>query len=154
MEIERKFLVKNSSWKKYILNSEEIVQFYLTGVNQSPSLRLRSKGAKGFITLKYPSQSEIILMREEYEYEIPVADVLAQMSEATGNIIKKTRHNVKAPDGNIWEIDEFKSPVSDLILAEIEYSDEEMKVALPDWAGEEVTTDPRYSNLQLSFRHS
>ncbi|MEH6405215.1 MAG: CYTH domain-containing protein [Sneathiella sp.] len=151
MEIERKFLVKNSSWKTDILNSEEIIQFYLTGRDHSPTLRLRTKGDKGYITLKYPSQSETILMREEYEYEIPVADILAQMSEATGSIIKKTRHNVKGPDGHIWEVDEFKSPMSNLILAEIEYTDEKMEVSLPDWLGDEVTMDPSYSNLQLSF---
>jgi len=152
MEIERKFLVANSSWQKNVLNSEEIIQFYLTNLDQSPTLRLRTKGDKGYMTLKYPSQSTTILMREEYEYEIPIADISAQMSKATGNIIKKTRHNVKGPDGHVWEVDEFESPISDLTLAEIEYSDEKMEVDLPEWVGEEVTTDPSYSNLQLSFR--
>lgn len=152
MEIERKFLVKDSSWKKYILNSEDIIQFYLTGLNQSPTVRLRTKADKGYITLKYPSQSETILVREEYEYEIPIVDIHAQISEATGNIIRKTRHYVKGPDGQIWEVDEFESPLPNLVLAEFEYPEEVLNVVLPEWIGKEVTTDPAYSNLQLSFK--
>ncbi len=92
MEIERKFLVRNNDWKEAILKSETVIQFYLTETDYAPSMRLRIKGQIGYFTLKYPSSSDVALIREEYEYEIPIDDIYAQMSKAKSNILKKTRH--------------------------------------------------------------
>ncbi len=151
MEIERKFLVKNDLWKNAILKSEDILQFYLTSLDQSPTVRLRVKGEKGYFTLKYPSRSDTILVREEYEYEIPKEDVLSQQIHAKSRIIRKTRHRVQGPDQHVWEVDEFHSPVSSLILAELELDHIEESFICPDWAGEDVTTDGQYSNIRISF---
>ncbi len=154
MEIERKFLVTSDDWKKNILKSEKITQFYLTGLDQSPTVRLRIKGNKGFLTLKYPSQSTEILAREEFEYEIPVEDVRAQLDQAVSKVINKVRHEVPGPDGKLWEVDEFWDPAPGLVLAEIELDTEQEGFELPGWAGEEVTNDNSYSNLRLSFDKS
>ena len=151
MEIERKFLVKNDQWKQAILNSEEILQFYLTALDQSPTVRLRTKGDKGYLTLKYPSRSRTVLVREEYEYEIPAEHVLSQQAEAKSRIIRKTRHHVQGPDGHIWEVDEFHSPVASLILAELELNQIDEAFIHPDWVGEDVTSDGQYSNIRISF---
>ncbi len=151
MEIERKFLIKNDSWKNHILNSEEIIQFYLTNLDQTPTVRLRIKGETGYLTVKYPSVSEAILARDEFEYSIPKADVLAQIKKAKSRIIRKTRHQVEGSDGHLWEIDEFQEPIKGLILAEIELSRIDEPFKIPDWAGEDVTMDGRYSNISLSF---
>ncbi|MCF8465762.1 MAG: CYTH domain-containing protein [Sneathiella sp.] len=151
MEIERKFLTANDSWKDQVQSSFHVLQFYLTGLDQSPTIRLRLAGGKGYLTLKYPSISKKILAREEFEYEIPAGDIEAQIDQATGAIIRKTRHQVKGPDGRLWEVDEFKSPLDGLIVAEIELSRKEEKFDKPSWLGEEVTNNPAYSNLSLSF---
>lgn len=151
MEIERKYLVANDGWKADILSSARIVQFYLTGLDQSPTVRLRLVDDHGILTLKYPSVSDTVLARDEFEYEIPKSDVEAQLHRATGAIIRKTRHNVKGPDGQLWEVDEFAAPVGGLILAEIELKSIAQSFARPDWLGKDVTQDPAYSNLSLSF---
>ena len=109
---------------------------------------------KFLVTLKYPSVSNEILMRDEFEYEIPAADVRAQMAQASGSIIRKTRHHVKGPDDHLWEVDEFASPIDDLTLAEIELTAADEIFARPSWLGEEVTKNPAYSNLSLSFNKS
>lgn len=152
MEIEKKYLVTSEDWKKNIQRSEKIVQFYLTEPGHHPTLRLRTKASKGYVTLKYPSKNKDILVREEFEYEIPLEDVLAQQRHAKGNIINKTRHYVLAPDQHIWEVDEFASPDPTLVLAEIELSNPDQAFNLPDWVGKDVTSDPEYSNLSLAFK--
>ena len=151
MEIERKFLIANDGWRNQVQSSFPVLQFYLTGLDQSPTIRLRLAGDRGYLTLKYPSISKKILARAEFEYEIPAADVEAQIDQATGAIIRKTRHHVKGPDGRLWEVDEFDSPVEGLILAEIELKSIDEKFEKPSWIGGEVTSNPTYSNLSLSF---
>ncbi|MFT6556651.1 CYTH domain-containing protein [Sneathiella sp.] len=151
VEIERKFLVASDSWKSGIVKSEEIIQYYLTGLDQVPTVRLRQKGNTGFLTIKYPSRSADIIDRQEFEYEIPVEDVRSQQKQAKGHIIHKVRHTVKGPDGFIWEVDEFKSPNPLLTLAEIELSHVDEKFLKPDWAGEDVTSLPAYSNIRMAF---
>ncbi|TNE36015.1 MAG: CYTH domain-containing protein [Alphaproteobacteria bacterium] len=151
MEIERKFLVINNGWKQHVTKSSEIIQFYLTRLDQSPTVRLRLIGDRGILTLKYPSISKKLLMRDEFEYDIPKMDVEAQLNRATGEVINKVRHEVTGPDGMIWEVDEFTSPVTGLILAEIELESPDQTFRAPSWLGEEVTRDPAYSNISLSF---
>ncbi|USG60849.1 CYTH domain-containing protein [Sneathiella marina] len=152
MEIERKFFVKNDSWKSKTLSSTEITQFYLTGQGQFPSVRLRIAGDKGFLTIKYASVSDKILARDEYEYAVPVQDVEAQIDHATGSIIQKTRYIVQGADERIWEIDVFHNPSNIPVIAEIELASLDAQVSLPDWVGKEVTSDHTYSNLAMSFR--
>lgn len=151
MEIERKFLIANSNWKNAIEKSYEITQFYLTGPDHSPTVRLRTKGATAFLTLKYPSTGHTVLVREEFEYEIPIEDLQAQAAKAKGSVIRKTRHLVRDEFKQIWEIDEFSSPNPQLVLAEIELQSADQTVQFPTWLGAEVTTDDRYSNINMAF---
>ena len=151
MEIERKFLIANSSWKNSIEKSFEIMQFYLTTPDHIPSLRMRTKGEMAFLTVKYPSTNSDVLVREEFEYEIPLGDVKAQAAKAKGAVIHKTRHLVRDEFDQVWEIDEFLSPSSELILAEIELQTADQIVQHPDWIGAEVTTDAQYRNINIAF---
>jgi adenylate cyclase len=48
-----------------------------------------------------------------------------------------------------WEIDEFCGDNAGLIVAEIELTAEDEVFELPSWAGEDVTQDPRYYNVNL-----
>ena len=47
------------------------------------------------------------------------------------------------------EVDEFESENRGLVFAEIELEDKDQKIPLPDWAGEEVSSNPRYFNSNL-----
>jgi len=154
MEIERKFLVEGDSWKAEVQSVSKIAQFYLTGLDQSPTVRLRLEDGKGILALKYPSISDQVLARDEFEYPVPAADIEAQRRRATGAVIEKKRHRVMGPDRKIWEVDVFSSPIDTLVLAEIELDDINEDFVRPDWLGEEVTQDPSYSNLSLSFSFS
>ncbi|WP_169566155.1 CYTH domain-containing protein [Sneathiella limimaris] len=152
IEIERKFLVANDSWKQDILSSHKISQFYLSDLSTTPTVRIRQKDDKGFLTLKYPSKQEDVLVRAEFEYEIPVSDVTAHKQFAKGRIVEKTRHLVRGAENLIWEIDVFSSPNPDLVLAEIELKTADQIIQLPDWIGPEVTHNPSYSNIRMAFQ--
>ena len=51
-EIERRFLIKNNNWRKYIINKVLIVQGYLNSNNDEWIVRLRSENKQFNLTLK------------------------------------------------------------------------------------------------------
>ena len=63
-------------------------------------------------------------------------------------IIEKTRYHVNY-DAHLWEVDVFAGDNEGLIVAEIELSSIDETFKLPDWAGEDVSNDPRYYNICL-----
>lgn len=63
-------------------------------------------------------------------------------------LIEKWRHRVLAA-GRLWEIDVFAGENEGLILAEVELASPDEPLALPPWAGREVTGDHRYTNSSL-----
>ena len=89
------------------------------------------------------------MSRHEFEFEIPVkkADDLLKLF-CTRPIIDKTRFLVKYGH-HTWEIDEFYGENEGLLVAEIELKSESDEFDLPDWIGEEVTSDSRYLNINL-----
>ena len=87
--------------------------------------------------------------RTEYEYPIPRADAEHLLTELCQQpLIDKHRYRVCILD-LVWEIDEFHGPNRGLILAEVELSSEDQAFQKPDWIGQEVSADPRYSNASL-----
>lgn len=143
-EIERKFLVVGDAWRK-LGEATVFRQGYLSTVKER-TVRVRIVGDKGYLTVKGLS---IGAKRAEFEYEIPAADADAMLNELCElPLIEKTR--CKIPVGDlIWEVDEFVGDNEGLIVAEVELSDEDQEIRLPDWIGEEVTDDPRYFNVNL-----
>ncbi|MFM6402188.1 CYTH domain-containing protein, partial [Planktothrix sp.] len=63
-------------------------------------------------------------------------------------LIEKTRYKILMGDLT-WEVDEFWGENQGLILAEVELETEDQNIDIPDWIGEEVTSDPRYYNSNL-----
>jgi adenylate cyclase len=57
-------------------------------------------------------------------------------------LIEKMRYRIPV-SGLTWEVDEFEGENRGLITAEVELTDENQSVSLPDWIGAEVTGDPR-----------
>jgi CYTH domain-containing protein len=49
-----------------------------------------------------------------------------------------------------WEVDEFHGDNEGLVVAEIELDDENEIFEKPDWLDDEVTSDYRYLNSNLS----
>lgn len=143
-EIERKFLVSNMSWKAG-LTPEAIRQGYLAKQN-GVTARVRTKGEKGFLTIKGPTSG---FSRAEFEYEVPFADALGLLKLASEPQIVKNRYHVTVGD-HIWEVDEFFNENAGLVVAEIELASEDEVFELPDWIGAEVSLDHRYMNSSLA----
>ena len=145
VEIERKFLLRDGSWRKDAEPGIHYMQGYMRfskGV-----LRARVAGEKAFLTLKGAVKNA---SRLEFEYPIPREDAEAILrSLAEGPFIEKTRYIVRH-HSFIWEIDEFAGDNSGLTVAEIELEDERQGFPRPSWLGEEVTSDMRYSNSNLA----
>jgi hypothetical protein len=88
-------------------------------------------------------------VRDEYEYEIPLADAEALLALCGEHRLTKVRHLVPYR-GHVWEVDVFAGRHEGLCLAEIELSDVNESFELPPWVGEEVTGDPNYYNSVLA----
>lgn len=143
-EIERKFLLKNNTWRQNATGTL-YKQGYLPTTGHV-IVRVRIAGKTGFITIKGQA---VGTARWEFEYEIPLADAEHMLVElCVRPIIEKTRYVVRE-NGLVWEIDEFFGENTGLILAEVELESEDQPVDLPCWVGEEVTFDARYYNANL-----
>ncbi len=145
-ETERKFLVKNDSFKQQAVKALRITQGYISSVPER-TVRVRIKGEKGFITIKGIG-NESGASRFEWEKEIPVKDVKELLKICEPGVIDKTRYIV--PVGNhTFEVDEFYGDNKGLVVAEVELKEENEEFEKPDWLGEEVTGDVKYFNSML-----
>ena len=144
-EIERKFLLKNDSWR--VEGSGTLYrQGYLSTVSER-TVRIRLINDQGFLTIK---GIPVGARRAEYEYEIPAGEASEMLDNLCEHpLIEKTRYRVEYQD-LVWEIDEFKGDNAGLNIAEVELEDENQAVHMPDWVGEEVTGDPRYYSANLT----
>lgn len=144
-EIERKFLVNGTEFKN-LAKGTSYRQGYLSTVKER-TVRVRTIDDKGYLTIKGIT---VGATRVEYEYEIPASeadDMLSNLCEKP--LIEKNRYKIPFA-GLTWEIDEFFGDNDGLIVAEVELESEEQKFEKPAWIGEEVTSDPRYFNSNLT----
>ena len=149
VEIERKFLVKNDSFKKASFAKKKIKQGYLNS-NKNRTVRIRVIDDKAFMTVKGTSNAS---GTSRFEWEKPISKDhgLALMELALPGRIQKSRFTVHH-NGFCFEVDEFKGENQGLILAEIELTHAQQSFDRPQWLGQEVTQDPRYYNAQLSLQ--
>lgn len=146
LEIERKFLVKNDSWRT--VEGTPFRQGYLSS-NLHRVVRVRTMGERAVLTVK---GLNIGAVRHEFEYEIPLDDANDMLDNLCERpLIEKTRYKVKIA-GHTWEIDEFWGENAGLVVAELELQSVDEVFEKPDWLGEEVTDDPRYFNSNLVLR--
>lgn len=146
VEIERKFLIIDKSFKENALRQETIAQGYLSS-HPERTVRVRIKGEKGFLTIKGKG-NESGTTRFEWEKEIPKTEAEALLKLCEKGVIEKVRYEV--PSGNhVFEVDEFFGENKGLFLAEVELQSEDENFEKPDWLGQEVTGDNRYYNAYL-----
>lgn len=144
LEIERKFLVKDDSYRELAAESVLIEQGYLCR-EPSRTVRVRIIGERGCLTIKGITRGAV---REEYEYEIPYSDARQIMKMCGGEVLCKRRWYVY-DNGMCWEVDEYSGCLQGLVVAEVELRDENASIHIPDFVGEEVTGDERYYNSML-----
>jgi adenylate cyclase len=92
--------------------------------------------------------------RTEFEYAIPYPDAEEMLrTMCGGNVLDKVRHFVSYAS-NTWQIDVYEGLLESIVLAEIELTDADQKLTLPDWIGEEVTPIQRTKKSICSRRVS
>lgn len=159
-EIERKFLVKDSTYLTLFVTQKQIIQGYLcTDPDRTVRLRQTTSGSLQFldITIKGRS-SEDGLVRSEFEHHWNTsAENQELMLAMCLNKIHKIRyevpliHYLKGTCLTV-EVDVFLEDNAGLVVAEVEFLTIEDSEAFqkPDWLGEEVTGDPKYYNSNLT----
>ncbi len=144
-EIEHKFTVKSDKYKS-LATPTLYRQGYIPTTN-GMTVRVRIAGEKGFVTFK---DKTIGMSRNEFEYEIPVAEACQMLDTLCDKPqIEKYRYVIPAEQGLKWEVDEFLGDNAGLVVAEIEVPAEDTKFSLPEWIDKEVTGDKKYNNSQL-----
>ena len=137
-EIERKFLIKRELWQPQ-RPGVEIRQGYLS-LDPERTVRVRTKGAKGYLTIKGKNQG---ISRTELEYEIPYEEASQMLEElCLRPLVEKTRY-LEQHGQQLWEIDIFAGDNEGLAVAEAELSSEDTALVLPIWI------EARYYNSSL-----
>ena len=145
MEIERKYLVKSipENLKDYPCRVME--QGYL---NIAPVIRIRKDNDNFELTYK----SKGLMVREEYNLPLTKEAYEHLLLKIDGRLIKKRRYMIPLEGNLTVELDVFEGALAPLILAEVEFPDEDSALSFtpPDWFGEDVTFSGKYHNSHLS----
>lgn len=144
LEIERKFLVKDMSFRDMSRSSLKIRQGYLNRIPER-TVRVRIRGEKGYLTIKGINNG---ITRKEFEYEIPFADAQELLDLCELPVLEKERYIVDYK-GFVWEVDCFYGKNEGLVTAEIELPSEDTEFPIPAFVGQEVTGNPDYYNSNL-----
>ena len=145
IEIERKFLVVDDSWREAASAGMPYRQGYLS-TDAGCSVRVRVSGDSAWLNIK---SATVGVTRYEFDYEIPSADAHALLDElCVKPLIEKTRFIVEH-DGHAWEIDVFEGDNAGLVVAEIELESAGEEFTRPAWAGKDVSHDVRYYSQRL-----
>lgn len=154
MEIERKFTITKLPDNLTSFPCLVIEQAYL---NTDPVIRIRRQNEDYYLTYK----GKGLLAREEYNLPLTKEAYLHLRTKADGNIISKKRYLIPlispafqkgfVPSGDCSltiELDIFDAPFAPLVIAEVEFPDEETANAFlpPDWFSEDVTYNKEYHN--------
>ncbi|MEO9079837.1 MAG: CYTH domain-containing protein [Rhodanobacter sp.] len=151
IEIERKFLLADDSWRTRVERSEPMAQGYLVGAqalregHARASVRARLAGEQAWLNIKASTPG---IARTEFDYPVPVADARAMLASLCDGVLEKVRHHVRV-DGVLFEIDEFNGDNDGLIVAEVELPAVDASFPHPSWLGREVSALTRYYNVNL-----
>ena len=157
LEIERKFLLKNSQILDFLKEAGvvfkhlEISQFY-TKITQNEEIRFRSEEGKFIKTIKVGKD----LIREENEEFCEKAEFKKALKNRIGRVITKDRYIFRL-NNNPCNIDVFKDGLNRLCTFEIEFADENEAIYfklppfLEQFCQADVTCDKRYKNKFLAI---
>ncbi|HFC8518359.1 CYTH domain-containing protein [Neisseria weaveri] len=145
VEIERRFLLENDTWRSQAGAPRLMSQGYLS-VEKERTIRVRIVGNQAWLTLKgYISD----VSRSEFEYEIPVEHARQMMETMCPFKLEKRRYEIEYK-GFLFEIDEYFGDNAPLVVAELELPSEHTAFEKPEWLGEEITSNGKFTNAYLS----
>ena len=104
IEIERKFLVKGTTYKTQAYDHYEILQGYIAHEN-GRSVRVRITDKEAILTIKGPSDSKG-MSRYEWNHLISVDEARELFELHQSGAIEKTRYLVHSGP-HVFEVDEF-----------------------------------------------
>lgn len=151
LEVEKKFLVKPEVLAAQIelekLKVKTLKQAYLAS-SLTAVVRVRSDEYKGYLTVK---QRACGVKRIEVERELSIAEAEELFELCPTSLVEKRRYYIPFNDLTI-ELDVFLGANEGLVLAEVEFADEQQAQAFipPPWFSDEVSADHRYYNHYLS----
>lgn len=150
-EIERKFLVTGDGWRAQVEGEPVPMRAGYLSRRPEATVRVRMEGPEAVLTLKGKATDPQGRVRAEFNFPIPLdqAELMLAGPMLDGGVIRKTRHPVRVGE-SLWEVDVFEHPRPGLVLAEIELPSADAAFERPDWLGEEVTSDHRYTNSMIA----
>jgi len=148
IEIERKYLVRDDSYRSLATGKVRIQQGYLC-LNPNCTVRVRRWDDQAFLTIKSKANPNGF-SRYEFEKEISLIEAEELFKLALPGTIDKWRWLVPLEGGLTCEVDEFLGENQGLVMAEVELPSESTEFLHPAFLGEEVTQDRRYYNSYLS----
>ena len=122
LEIERKFLVNDFSFKKEAFTQKIIKQGYLN-TDKNRVVRIRVADEKAYLTIKGKT-NESGTTRFEWEKEIDILEANQLLLLSETEIVEKTRYLVQKGN-HVFEVDKFTGKNEGLLLAEIELTSED-----------------------------
>ncbi len=152
MEIEKKFQIKKLPDNLEAYPKKEIEQGYLC---TRPVVRIRKSNERYILTYKSgvsPEAESNVRVSQELEAELTQEGYYHLREKADHYLIQKTRYIIPLPSGHTGELDVFHGRLDGLYFIEVEFADEEdaLHFTPPDWFGENVSHDERFSNSFLS----
>ena len=146
-EIERKFLLKNIPPDLSEHPNYTIEQGYLVATPDGTQVRLRRTPRSCTLTFKTAEGA----VREEREITLTPEQFEVLWPATAGKRLTKTRFVLPWNHYDI-EIDVYGGKNEGIIVAEVEFEGETecREFQPPEWFGDEVTNDSRYSNPVLA----
>lgn len=157
MEIERKYQIDTLPEGYDAFPFHQIEQAYLS-VN--PVIRIRKEDSTYYLTYK----SKGLLIREEYNLPLTQEAYEHLKEKADGQVLSKKRYLLPFalfgtpqafPDSDqlTIELDIFEGSYEGLMLAEVEFREEDDAKAFlpPKWFGRDVTFSGEYQNSRLAL---
>jgi CYTH domain-containing protein len=144
-EIERRFLVRGE-FPLDIGRPKLIKQGYIFA-GKDKQLRIRLIDNTAFLCLKFTED----VVRDEFEYEIPLVDGLAIYEKCEAKL-EKIRNSMNGKTSHL-DVDTYPNG---WVIAEVEFqSKEDSDNFVPvSWFGEEITGQFQYSNIALARRNT
>lgn len=154
MEIEKKFLLRSMPEQLDSYERKDMEQGYLC---TSPVVRIRRSNDQYILTYKSTqgidpgAQKDV---RTNHEVEMPLTRQAYEhlREKVDGQLVRKSRYLIPLEDGHTGELDVFAGVLQGLSLIEVEFASQEDAASFipPEWFGENVSGDRRYSNSFLS----
>lgn len=149
VEIERKWLIDEPPAEALAAPGDQIDQGYLAVTEDGTEVRLRRRGERCYLTVKSAGG----LVRGEREVEISADQFEALWPATEGCRVEKVRRVLDGGDGARIELDVYAGALSGLIVAEVEFADDDAAAGFnsPGWFGREVTGHAAYKNQRLAI---